>query len=165
MIEIEEMTSVESGRLLHRVGYGHLACCRSNQPYVVPIHYAYDEPTLYIYTTEGKKAEIIRVNPQICLQVEDVEDNENWMSVIVTGDAEQLFDEKERDTAMRFLTAVNPTMTPAVSIRWMDNWVRENVEVIYRITPRTITGRKTVDRSHTDATLAPPEKEKRSSIY
>lgn len=165
MIEIEEMNGAECDEVLKRVGYGHLACARNNQPYVVPIHYAYDKPTIYIYTTEGKKAEIIRVNPQICLQVEDVEDNENWKSVIVIGDAEQLLDEAERDTAMRLLAAVNPSMTPAVSIRWMDSWVRENIEVIYRIMPRMITGRRTMDRSRTTGTLAPPDHEKRSTIY
>jgi hypothetical protein len=48
---------------------------------------------------------------------------------------------------MEFITAVNPTLTPAISIHWLDNWVRANVDVVYRITPATLTGRTTLDRT------------------
>ena len=58
MIEIEEMRREEMKELLRKVGYGHLGCSRDDQPYVVPVHYAYKEPFVYVYTTEGKKAEM-----------------------------------------------------------------------------------------------------------
>jgi uncharacterized protein len=141
MIQVEEMRDSEIQGLLGRINYGHLACARDNQPYVVPVHYAYDNPNIYIYTTEGKKAEIIRDNPKVCLQVEDVADNGNWQSVIVMGEAEQITTIKEREEIVQLIRDVNPTLTPALSIRWMDNWVRENVEVLFRIVPRMITGR------------------------
>ena len=73
-------------------------------------------------------------------------DNEHWVSVIVFGRAEQLVDEDERSAALDRILEVNPRLTPAVSIRWMDSWVRENVEVIYRLRPRKTTGRRTIDR-------------------
>lgn len=141
MIQVEEMRDSETEGLLGRVNYGHLACARDNQPYVVPIHYAYDRPNIYVYTTEGMKAEIIRDNPKICLQVEDVVDNTNWQSVIVMGEAEQITSLKEREDIVQLIRTTNPTLTPAISIRWMDAWIRENVEVIFRITPVSVTGR------------------------
>ena len=64
MVEVQEMNDDESKKLLARVGYGHLGLVRDTHPYVVPIHYAYDEPHIYIYTTEGKKTEIIEANPE-----------------------------------------------------------------------------------------------------
>ena len=146
MIEIEEMRDGEVRETLGRLNYAHLACCRDGEPYVVPVHYAYDGSYVYIYTTEGKKADILRSNPRICLQAEDVENNEDWISVMVTGDVEQLFEEEDREAALDLILKVNPRLTPAISIRWMDSWVRENVEVIYRVRPRKISGRRTVDR-------------------
>jgi nitroimidazol reductase NimA-like FMN-containing flavoprotein (pyridoxamine 5'-phosphate oxidase superfamily) len=165
MIAVEEMNNGQIREVLRRVGYGHLGLARGNHPYVVPVHYAYDDPYLYIYTTEGKKTEIIRANPEICLQVEEVGDEKNWQSVMITGTAEVLHDTQEREHALEFILAANPTLTPAVSIRWMDCWVRENIEVIYRIKPRMMTGRATIEQSETQAAFAPREKKRRTSIY
>jgi uncharacterized protein len=155
MIEIEDMRDNEIDELLLGIGYGHLGCSLNDHPYVIPVHYAYDKPDIYIYTTEGKKAEIIRENPQICLQVEDVISNHDWKSVVVFGRAEQVFDEAEREKAVELIALRNPTMSPAVSIRWMDSWVRENIEVILKVTPRVTTGRATVARSRSDVPFAP----------
>jgi nitroimidazol reductase NimA-like FMN-containing flavoprotein (pyridoxamine 5'-phosphate oxidase superfamily) len=164
MIAVEEMSSGEIKDLLKRVGYGHLGLARGTHPYVVPIHYAFDDPYIYIYTTEGKKTEIIRDNPEICLQVENVKSEEDWQSVIVTGEAVRIADPEERERAMRFILAANPTLTPALSIRWMDSWVRENIEVVYRILPRMLTGRSTVERS-AGKEGSEQEKKRKSKIY
>jgi nitroimidazol reductase NimA-like FMN-containing flavoprotein (pyridoxamine 5'-phosphate oxidase superfamily) len=142
MIEVKELSDSEIVELLQRTGYGHLACSRDDEPYVVPVHFAYDEGEIYIYTTEGKKYEMIKVNPRVCLQAEEVADNQHWRSVIVDGEAIQIVDEKDREQAMELITAVNPTLTPAVSIHWMDSWVRENIEVIYRVHPLRMSGRR-----------------------
>lgn len=159
MIEIEEMRESEARELLRRINYAHLAMAEDNIPYVVPVHYAFDGDELYIYTTEGKKAEIIRDNPEICLQAEDVENNEDWKSVIVYGTAQQITNEDSRQEALDLILKINPRLAPAISIRWMDSWVRENIEVIYRITPRTITGRQTLarDRSRKPPLLTKPK--------
>ncbi len=147
MVEVQEMDDKDSKKLLGRVGYGHLGLVRSgSHPYVVPVQYAYDESQVYIFTTEGKKTEIIENNPEVCLQVEDVTDEKHWQSVIVTGDAVQLTDKKEVKQAMDLILARNPRLTPALSIHWMDDWVRANIQVVYRITPTMMTGRTTVDR-------------------
>lgn len=88
------------------------------------------------------KTEIIRSNPLICLQVEEVIDNTNWRSIVLMGKAEQIITGiTEREDIVQFIRKINPTLTPAISIQWVDNWIKENVEVIFRITPLTITGR------------------------
>ena len=165
MIAVEEMSNGQIKEILARVGYGHLGMTRGNHPYVVPIHFAYDDPHIYIYTTEGKKTEILKANPEICLQVEEVKSDKDWSSVIVTGETVKLKNKTEREHALKFIIAANPTLTPALSIRWMDSWVRENVEVIYRITPRMLTGRTTIEHSETLAALAPREKKRKAKIY
>lgn len=163
MIEIEEMNDKDVRATIARLGYGHLACCRNDHPYVVPIHFAFDGEFAFVYTTEGKKSEIIRVNPEVCLQAEEVVNNENWTSVMIIGDAEQLSEEADRRHALDLIVKVNPKLTPAVSIRWMDSWVRENVEVVYRIKPRMMTGRRTVKREKERNVLV--GKRRRSQLY
>ncbi|MBK9766330.1 MAG: hypothetical protein IPP63_04580 [Chloracidobacterium sp.] len=53
-------------------------------------------------------------------------------------------DHVERERILALIAEINPTLTPAVSIHWMDNWIRENIEVIYRIVPLEMNGRRAV---------------------
>lgn len=142
MVEVEELNDAEIEELLKRIGYGHLGCSLNDIPYVVPVHFAYDDGIIVVYTTEGKKSVIIHENPNVCLEAEEVVDDEHWQSVIVDGVAERLTDEDQRQKALKLITLVNPTLTPAVSIRWLDNWVRENIEVVYQIRPERTSGRR-----------------------
>ena len=40
---------------LGRVNFGRLACARDNQPYIVPIYFAYDGHHVYGFSTPGQK--------------------------------------------------------------------------------------------------------------
>jgi nitroimidazol reductase NimA-like FMN-containing flavoprotein (pyridoxamine 5'-phosphate oxidase superfamily) len=143
MIEVEEMGAGEMRAMLGRLGYGHLGCARDNRPYVMPIHYAYENPDIYIFTTEGMKTEFIAANPEVCLQVEEVDDPTNWKSVIATGKAERLTDQGEIKRAMQSITKNNPTLTPALNKMWIDSWGRASHITLYRIHPDIISGRQT----------------------
>lgn len=144
--EIETLSVEESRQLLAELNFGHLACCSNDQPYVVPIHFAFDGQNVFIYTTEGKKTDILDENPAVCLQAEIIENNSNWKSVMVFGKAKRLTEEEERQKAIDKILETNPNLTPAISIRWIDMWVKENIEAIYCIEPDTITGRRAFDR-------------------
>ncbi len=145
-MEVSELSNDEILEILKRVNYGHLACSRNDEPYVVPIHFVSGEGEIFIYTTEGKKSEIIDANQRVCLQAEEVTDNQHWQSVIVDGVAERINEPFERERVMKLIVAVNPTLTPALSIHWMDNWVRENIEIVYRIKPTITSGRRAIMR-------------------
>jgi uncharacterized protein len=146
MVEIEEMGSTEMHELLRQVNYGHLGCSRDGHSYVVPIHYAHHQDDFYFFTTEGMKTEYISANPEVCLQVEEVQDQFNWRSVIVTGKAELLSSQQDTERALEYITRVNPTLTPALNKMWIDAWGRASKVAIYRIQPDTISGRKTLPK-------------------
>lgn len=141
MIEVLEMRNSEIYELLERVGYGHLACCRDDQPYVLPIYYVYDGNEILIYTTAGLKSEIIKSNPRICLQVEEILDNGAWGSIVVTGTAEEITDRTKRENAVELIQASNPNLLPALAIKWSKDWMRKNVEVVYKLKVHTASGR------------------------
>ena len=145
MLEIKSMPRPAIDKLLTRIKYGHLGCSENNHPYVVPIHFGYESGFVFIFTTKGRKSEMIDANPEVCLQVEEVVDDQNWQSVMIVGDAVRITDDNERERALKSILAANPSLTPALNIRWMDPWVQEvrDVEMIYRVTPTTISGRCT----------------------
>lgn len=145
MLTVEDMPLEEMRALLSRIGYGHLGCARDGRPYVVPIHYAYDGEFLYIFTTEGMKTSFIEANSEVCLQVEEVESAMHWQSVMVTGRAERLTAQEEKESAMQLITRSNPTLTPAINRTQLDAWDRSNEVVLYRIRPAIIDGRKTAN--------------------
>jgi nitroimidazol reductase NimA-like FMN-containing flavoprotein (pyridoxamine 5'-phosphate oxidase superfamily) len=71
--------------LLERVSVGRLACSLDNQPYVVPVCFAYELDQIYIFSTFGKKIEWLRQNPKVCLQADEIGSRSNWTSVVVDG--------------------------------------------------------------------------------
>lgn len=143
MLDIDEMGSKEIQDLLQQVGYGHLGCVGEGHPYVVPMHYYFEDSDIYIFTTEGMKTKYIDANPQVCLQVEEVHDLLHWRSIIVTGQAERLTQQQDIDRAMQFIKERNPTLSPAINRTWIDAWGRANVIAIYRIHHSEMSGRKT----------------------
>lgn len=149
MIEVEEMHVTQVNALIEKVGYGHLGCTRDARPYVVPINYAYENPHILIFTTEGQKTDYIAANPEVCLQIEEVKDPTDWQSVVIQGRADRLTDTVEMEHAMQAITERNPTLTPALNKMWIDPWGRANVIALYRITPYSMRGRKTVPASET----------------
>jgi nitroimidazol reductase NimA-like FMN-containing flavoprotein (pyridoxamine 5'-phosphate oxidase superfamily) len=86
-MRIFELNSIECGEVLARQGMGRLGCSRDDQPYVVPIHFAYDPERrcLYAFSTVGQKIDWMRTNPKVCVEVEDVTDKNHWTTVLAFG--------------------------------------------------------------------------------
>lgn len=89
---IHEMSEIDCRRTLQRATVGRLACARENQPYVVPIHFAFDGHYIYAFTTLGQKIEWMRTNPRVCLEVDERVSHNRWQSIIVFGRYEELPD-------------------------------------------------------------------------
>lgn len=93
-MQIREMSKAECRRMLVRTKLARVACSCGDQPYVVPVFVAYDEASgcLYGFTTPGQKVEWMRANPLVCVEVDEVTDDDQWVSVIGTGHYEELPD-------------------------------------------------------------------------
>jgi uncharacterized protein len=143
VLDIVEMDPEEMTSLLARSGYGHLGCARFDKPYVVPIHYLHAPPDIYLYTTRGMKTELLDANSQVCLQVEEIRDSYHWMSVIVSGYANRLTDDTERQQALNLIQPGKPDLGPAMAHTHFGELMRSSTEVIYKIRIHHMTGRKT----------------------
>jgi nitroimidazol reductase NimA-like FMN-containing flavoprotein (pyridoxamine 5'-phosphate oxidase superfamily) len=82
---ITKMRSRECREMLTRLGYGRLACASNNRPYIVPFYFAYDADRLCCFSTVGRKIEWMRLNPLVCVQVEEIRGHDEWTSVVVMG--------------------------------------------------------------------------------
>lgn len=88
--EIKPLSSTETIQLLEKNRFGHLACHANDEIYLVPITFAFEEGYIYSHSKLGKKIEMMRRSPQVCVQVEEVENFFRWKSAIVWGRFEEL---------------------------------------------------------------------------
>jgi nitroimidazol reductase NimA-like FMN-containing flavoprotein (pyridoxamine 5'-phosphate oxidase superfamily) len=103
---INQMTEEECGAFLAGASLGRLGCSFDGQAYVVPIYFGYEAEFIYVLSTFGKKTEWMRVNPKVCLQVDEIVNQSQWTSVIVTGTYQELPElqfSKEREHARELL--------------------------------------------------------------
>lgn len=70
--------------------YGHLGCASEGQVYVVPISFVLDGDRLLGITSAGLKIDKMRANPNVCVQVDQVERMTKWVSAIVWGTFKEL---------------------------------------------------------------------------
>jgi nitroimidazol reductase NimA-like FMN-containing flavoprotein (pyridoxamine 5'-phosphate oxidase superfamily) len=98
------VTDIDS--LLESEVFGHLACADGEKPYIVPLAFVFYGNAIYGQTTEGKKIDILRRNPQVCFQVQKQTDR--WQSVMCFGMFEELdfatLDETEASMIVELLT-------------------------------------------------------------
>lgn len=140
-----ELGKAEIERLLAAQSHAHLACCAENEPYVVPISYVFDGHSLFGYTHPGRKIEILRKNPRVCVQVDDI-GPEQWLSVVVNGEFQELTG-TERTHAIQLLgpRITDPDTTKMPFLR--DELIgstppNTKAPILYRIHITSMTGRQ-----------------------
>ena len=92
---VSEMQPRECYEFLARVGFGRLACVRENQPYIVPVYFAYEPHRLYGFATLGQKVDWMRSNPRVAVEADEVKSHIEWTSVVVQGRYEEFPDVPE----------------------------------------------------------------------
>jgi len=89
---IEEMTDRECRAMLAGTNVARLACALDNQPYIVPVHVDFYDAFLYSSATLGQKVEWMRQNPLVCLEIGELSAHQQWATVVVFGQYEELPD-------------------------------------------------------------------------
>lgn len=108
---VSELNARQIEQILQKEVVGRLGCHANELTYVVPIAYVYRDGCLYGHSGLGTKIDIMRTNPNVCFEVDHMEDLANWQSVIAWGTYEELEGE-EADSAMELLVG---RLAPLVS--------------------------------------------------
>ena len=153
---IKELTVAECRAVLSEVGLGRLACARDNQPYVVPVHFVYEvNDFLFAFSTLGQKIEWMRSNPLVCVEVERVREQNDWTTIVIFGEYEELPSTNEfasdRTYAYELLSRQPSWWQPAY-VAGTHRTSSENAEPIYfRIRISRMTGHQAfVDETEAD---------------
>ncbi|CDM61448.1 hypothetical protein LPU83_pLPU83d_0077 (plasmid) [Rhizobium favelukesii] len=64
---LRELSQLECFEVFEQSRFGHLACSKDNQPYVVPIYFAYEGGIAYSFAMPGQKIDWMRGNDKVCL--------------------------------------------------------------------------------------------------
>jgi uncharacterized protein len=86
----DQLSDLQVNNLLSSHAIGRIACTDGTLPYIVPVTYFFDGEFIYGQTKEGMKLELLRKNPNVSFEVDQVTDMANWQSVVVAGKFEEL---------------------------------------------------------------------------
>lgn len=103
-----ELNGVQIDEVLSENVVGHLGCSDLGETYVVPITYVFDGDSIICHSAPGKKIDMMRSNPRVCFQVNQMEDMGNWKSVIAWG----LFEELKGDQATKAIKNFTDRLLP-----------------------------------------------------
>ena len=149
MFVIHEISSGECRELVARNRLARLACSMNNQPYLVPIHYAYADEHLYSFSLVGQKVVWMRENPKVCIQVDEFQRSRQWSSVILYGTFEELPDrigwKSQREHAWSLLQKHANWWEPGGARPVGKPGAIQGSHVFYRVKIQSMTGRKAVN--------------------
>ena len=97
VLTTDQINNVVSSQSVCRI-----ACTDGKSPYISPVVYAFDGQHLIFQSRPGKKINYLRKNPAVCIEIDIINNLNNWKSVLVYGTFEELKN-KEADEARKFL--------------------------------------------------------------
>ncbi|MGF7082184.1 pyridoxamine 5'-phosphate oxidase family protein [Mucilaginibacter sp. UYCu711] len=100
---LRELKDTQIEALLKDQVIGRIGCHSAETMYVVPVNYVYDGINIYCHSAKGMKIDMMRANPQVCFEVDEIKEVTNWQSVIAWGKFEEITDMKEKQQVLQRL--------------------------------------------------------------
>ena len=146
---IGQLSNGETERLLLHNIIGRIGCNDGERNYVVPVNYVYDGLFIYGHSVEGLKTAMMRKNPSVCFQTDEVIGLDSWKSVIAWGNYAEIQDGKEQQRVMEMFVEKDlrfrisrPSLLPELhKNRTVPNREGRFKTVIYKIEVVEKTGR------------------------
>jgi uncharacterized protein len=132
------LTDNEARKLLSDGAMGRLGCIYNNEPYVVPINYVFEEGFIYSHSLPGTKVDALRIHSRACLQVDAIESEIEWRSVIAYGTYDEVNLPGHRRAILGKLLARFPKLTPVESVMARDAAAPD--PIVFRMRIDRITG-------------------------
>ena len=141
------LTDTEIRDLLNAQLIGRIGCHTDGKTYVVPVNYLYDGTSILAHSGNGLKIAMMRKNPEVCFEVDDIKNVVNWKSAILQGTFQEIVDISEKEEALqnlinRVVPFLGSDANPSHGITADEYSIGDTVElVIYKIIIREMTGR------------------------
>jgi nitroimidazol reductase NimA-like FMN-containing flavoprotein (pyridoxamine 5'-phosphate oxidase superfamily) len=137
---LRELSQAECEALLKRHRVGRIGVRDAAGVYVVPISYVFEGDCLYGHAASGRKITLMRRWPHVAFEVDEIEDESRWRSVLIRGRFEELEGEAEQARArLRIVRAFdgNPNLVTAGH----GHRVHLADAIIFRVRVEEVTGR------------------------
>jgi nitroimidazol reductase NimA-like FMN-containing flavoprotein (pyridoxamine 5'-phosphate oxidase superfamily) len=135
---ILEMSPSEIDEFVLSQKVGRVGCHVGGETYVVPVIFGWDGNCIYVYTTEGKKVDMMRENQRVCFEIDEYLASGGWRSVIAQG----MFEELEGDDAGRALQIIAERVSSNRDSGNSRPRGEGRTPVAFRIRTSEVTGRK-----------------------
>lgn len=135
-------------QLLHEQVVGRIGCHARGQTYVVPTTYAYLDGAIVCHTGNGLKVRMMRENPEICFEVEDLRHLPRWSSVIALGHYEELHGDTAEKALQQLIARLGATPPALTDMPWQGAGTIEAIsrasrpEIMFRIVLTEKSGRR-----------------------
>jgi nitroimidazol reductase NimA-like FMN-containing flavoprotein (pyridoxamine 5'-phosphate oxidase superfamily) len=142
------LTDTQIDNLVSSQVTGRLGCVADEKVYIVPINYVYKNSTIYAHSAPGRKIDMMRKNPNVCFQIDDIRNIFRWESVILWGTFQEITDPEKKQQAMqgiihRLMPLVNsPSGHPSHGITANENDLGSKIDlIVYQINITEKTGK------------------------
>jgi len=141
---LTELTNEVIDHLLNNQYFGRIGCSADNQLLIEPVMYHFDGLYIYGITREGTKTQMLRKNPNVAFEIDEMVSPGVWHSVVIEGEFEEL-QGNERDYAVYLLNHRKVPLfageKPGLAGTAHPDGPKVVTPVVYRIHIRTKTGR------------------------
>ena len=141
------LVNSEIDQILQNERIGRIGCYADGKVYVVPTTFAYDGKYIYGHSRDGLKIEMMRKNPNVCFEIDSMEDMANWKSVIIQGVYQELMGASGEEALKFFMeklelnTAGDNSMSSQGMVQFHHDEQSVVKTVVYRILVMEKTGR------------------------
>lgn len=135
---ITTLDDQETRKVLQSARVARLGCIVNGGPYIVPINYNFEDDCLYSHSLPGTKINALRENPQACVQVDEIESDLRWRSVMAFGTFAEIKKQTERTEVLAKLLKRFPMLTPVEAAITTDTC--SPGVIVFRIRIDRITG-------------------------
>jgi len=141
---LSELTNEVIDYMLTNQRFGRIGCAAANRVLIEPVMYHYDGYSIYGYTREGTKTHLLRKNPHVGFEIDEVVSPGVWRSVVIEG----LYEELQGDERAYAIYIMGLRKLPLFEGERLATREETNVEdakvvrpVVYRIQVRHKSGR------------------------
>jgi hypothetical protein len=136
-----ELTPAQIEDVLRTEVVARIGCHAGGRTYVVPIAYAYDGVGIIAHSGQGLKVRMMRENPDVCVEVDRLDDMAHWQSVIAWGRYEELTGDAAVKAIETLVDRLAPLVASETSVPPHSHQPSVRAVVVYRIRLTEKTGR------------------------
>jgi uncharacterized protein len=144
---IGQLTKSQIHQVLNTQIVARLGCSVDDHVYVVPISYVFDGNFIYARSREGMKVAMMRKNPNVCIEVDSIDNGANWRCVVIQGKFQEVKSVTEQNRIVRLLKdrftpfVTSSTLLPQ-GLEHAPYYVEKEAKaIVYRISLDKISGK------------------------